>query len=322
MRRKVSMVIPVYNESVNVGVILQAIRCEFKNLDYHYEVIFVDDGSSDDTLDLIKEQALTYDNVFYLRLSRNYGHQNALKAGLDNAKGDCVISMDGDMQHPPSLLPKMLAFWEQGYEVVYTRRLDTEGVGFFKKLSSKLFYKVINFISDVKMEDGVADFRLLDKKVVAKLKEFKETDLFLRGLVKWVGFNQVAIDYKAAQRHSGKTKYSLSRMIAFAVESVTSFSVRPLIFSVYLGFILSLLTILIYIPYLANAVMTKNHFPRWASILSLVAFFGGLNLTLIGIVGIYIGKLFMQSKARPNYIISETNKPIKEKIPAHDIVEF
>lgn len=172
------------------------------------------------------------------------------------------------------------------------------------------------------MEDGVADFRLLDKKVVAKLKEFKETDLFLRGLVKWVGFNQVAIDYKAAQRHSGKTKYSLSRMIAFAVESVTSFSVRPLIFSVYLGFILSLLTILIYIPYLANAVMTKNHFPRWASILSLVAFFGGLNLTLIGIVGIYIGKLFMQSKARPNYIISETNKPIKEKIPAHDIVEF
>jgi len=322
MKQKVSIVIPVFNESANVPVIVSAIFKEFEKLPYHFEIILVDDGSYDDTFELIQAQTTLYENVFYIQLSRNFGHQNALKAGLDCATGDCVISMDGDMQHPPYLIKDLLALWEEGFEVVYTRRQDTKDIGLFKRFSSKVFYKVINFVSDVKIEEGAADFRLLDRKVVNKLKEFKETDLFLRGLVKWVGFRQKGIDYKPEPRHSGKTKYTLSRMIRFAVEGVTSFSIRPLIFAVYLGFFFSLLSIVIYVPYLANAILTKNHFPRWASILSLVAFFGGLNLSLLGIVGIYIGKLFMQSKARPNYIVRQTNVVKDPTLLEHDLVEF
>jgi len=319
--RKVSVVIPVYNESSNVMIIVEAIQSAFQKLLYNHEIIFVNDGSHDDTEELLEEQSRQHGNIFFISLSRNFGHQNALKAGLDHATGDCVISMDGDMQHPPHLIPDLIAKWEEGYDIVYTRRLNSRNTGFFKKKTSWMFYKFINIMSDVPIEEGTADFRLLDRKVVDKLKGFKETDPFLRGLIKWVGFKQCSIEYKPLPRFSGTTKYTIKKMIRFAIEGVTSFSIRPLIFSVYLGFFFSLLSIAIYIPYLANAILVKNHFPRWASILSLVVFFGGLNLTILGIIGIYVGKLFMQSKARPNYIIKETNL-VKTPIVENDLVKL
>jgi len=320
MSRKVSIVIPVFNESANIPVVVESIFKTIEKLQYSFEVIFVDDGSSDESLVTAYKLSVAHPNIYYIQLSRNFGHQNALKAGLDYATGDCVISMDGDMQHPPHLIPQLIEHWERGHDVVYTRRIDSD-LTFFKRVTSKLFYKFLNAISDVDIEAGTADFRLLDRKVVDKLKSLKETDLFFRGLVKWVGFRQHSIEYTPAIRHSGESKYTFKKMRNLALRGITSFSIKPLIYSAYLGIFISVISVAVYIPYLANAVINRNYFPKWASLIFAISFFGGLNLMVLGMVGIYVGKLFMQAKERPNYIVKNTNL-VNEPNTVHDIVEL
>jgi glycosyltransferase involved in cell wall biosynthesis len=251
------------------------------------------------------------DNFFYIEFSRNFGHQPALKAGLDYAKGDCVISLDADLQHPPELFKQMLEKWEEGFEVVYTRRKVDPSLSLKKRKSSTYFYKLLNSLSDIEIEPGTADFRLLDRTAVNVFKEFKENDLFIRGLVKWLGFKQYAIDYTPNARFAGASKYSLSKMRRLAIQGVTSLSVKPLHTAAYLGFFFSFSSLL-YIPYVIYAFYTGQEVSGWASLIMTVAFFGGVQLIILGIIGIYIGKMFMQSKNRPNYIIRSTNIP-KEK---------
>ncbi len=235
----ISVVIPAYNEAGNIKVIADKIAEQLGKMD-SYEIIFVDDGSTDSTLNEIKKIAKNDNSLKYISFSRNFGHQRALKAGLDHASGDCVISMDADLQHPPGLITELINKWREGYDVVYTVRKDVYGVGFFKKTTSKIFYKLMTRISDVDIPLGSADFRLLDKKVVNELRKFKENGLFIRGIVSWLGYNQTGIDYNPQSRHSGSTKYTFRKMISFAIQGITSFSIIPLRISVILGFVISL----------------------------------------------------------------------------------
>ncbi len=306
MKKLVSIVIPAYNEADNIFVIAESIKKVFATLSYNYEIILVDDGSADHTLEKIKEYAATAENVFFLEFSKNFGHQLAVKAGMDHAFGDCVISMDCDMQHPPELIPDMIAKWEAGYEVVYTIREEDKNLSKGKRSSSSLFYKVLNWLSDIDLEPGAADFRLLDQRVVNVFRNFHENEPFLRGLVKWLGYKQYAIKYNPAARFSGQSKYTLKKMLRLALHGVTSFSIKPLYTAVYLGFILSFASVL-YVPYIIYAFVNHVEVSGWASVIMTIVFFGGLQLIILGIIGIYVGKMFMQAKNRPNYIIRSTN---------------
>ncbi|OYU84702.1 MAG: glycosyltransferase [Flavobacterium sp. BFFFF2] len=309
-QKNIAIVIPSFNEEGNIQVMVNALHQVLKNVPYHYQFIFVDDGSKDNTLKVLQELAKTDPQVFYVELSRNFGHQNALKAGVDlAAEADAVITMDGDLQHPPDLLPELLAKWEEGYDIVYTRRAETKNLSRFKNGTSNAFYALMNQLSEVKFEPGTADFRLMDKAVVDVFIRFSENDLFIRGLVNWLGFKQFALDYTPNERFSGSSKYTVRRMLRFALQGITSFSTRPLYLAIYLGLSLSLVAFVLYMVYVIYSMYYGHIISGWASVISTIVFFGGLNLIVMGIIGIYIGKLFMQSKQRPNYIIRSTNFP-------------
>ena len=307
MSKKIAIVIPTFNEEGNIDVMVNALHQVCQQLPYSFDFIFVDDGSSDRSLQKLKERSSLNTNVFYIELSRNFGHQNALKAGVDSAKADAVITMDGDMQHPPELIPTLIAKWEEGYDVVYTRRAEDKKLSYFKKKTSSGFYKIMNYLSDVNFEQGTADFRLMDKKVAEVFSDFSENELFIRGLVNWLGFKQYAIDYHPAERFSGTSKYTVKKMMQFAMQGITSFSTRPLHIAIFLGFGLTIFAFLFYLIYVLYSIYFGHVISGWTSVIATIVFFGGLNLIVLGIIGMYIGKLFMQSKQRPNYLIRSTN---------------
>lgn len=304
---ELSIVIPTFNEEGNILPLYEQITEVLKHIQITaYELIFIDDGSSDSSVLQIEKLCRADTSVHLIEFSRNFGHQHALKAGLDCARGAAVISLDADLQHPPSLIPDMITLWRSGAQVVYTRRQDKKNIGFFKKISAKAFYWLANRLSEVPIEEGTADFRLLDRKVVAAIKSFKESHLFLRGLIPTLGFKQVALDYEPAQRFSGQSKYSFSKMFQFAINGITSSSAKPLYFSIYLGLFFAFLAFVygcyaIYISIFTDAAITG-----WTSLIASVLFIGGIQMILIGIVGIYLGKLFVQSKQRPTYIIKSS----------------
>ncbi|MBL0358677.1 MAG: glycosyltransferase family 2 protein [Chitinophagaceae bacterium] len=306
MNKKVCVIIPAFNEEGNIKTIVTAIKEVFDKLPYDYYFLFIDDGSTDNTLSTIEALSKQNDHIKYISFSKNNGHQAALKAGIDHSQADCAISLDGDMQHPPALIAAMLVKWEEGFEVVYTIRKDEKRLPFFKRISSSLFYKLLGKLSSIELENGSADFRLMDKKVTTQLKLIKENDIFLRGLVKWMGFRQTSIAYQPAERYSGKSKYSYKKMMLLALQGITSFSTKPLYIAIYIGFTFSLLSLL-YIPYAIYSYFIGKVVSGWASLIVTVTFLGGLQLIILGIIGLYLGKLFMQSKGRPMYIIDKTN---------------
>lgn len=309
MTKNIAIVIPSYNEEGNLDIMIQTLQEVCSNLPYTFQFIFVDDGSKDKTMSILKEKSKIIPNLFYLELSRNFGHQNALKAGIDLVKNnaDAIISMDGDMQHPPQIIHQLIQKWEEGYEVVYTIREEDKSLSFMKNKTSNMFYNLMNKLSDIKFEPGTADFRLIDKKVANVFSNFNENELFIRGLINWVGFNQFPIHYQPQQRFSGKSKYTFSKMLKFAIQGITSFSTKPLSIAIILGLSLSGLAFVFFIGYILFSIYNETAISGWASLISTVVFFGGLNLTVLGIIGVYIGKLFMQAKGRPNYIINNTN---------------
>ena len=302
----ISVVIPAFNEAGNIKLLSQKI-CEQLTPFGQYEIIFVDDCSEDLTLEEIKEVARANNSIKFISFSRNFGHQKALKAGLDHADGDCVISMDADLQHPPELIGKLIEKWKEGYDIVYTIRKDLQNTGFVKKTTSKLFYRLINKISDVDIPMGAADFRLMDIKVVNELKKFNESCLFLRGLVSWLGFKQAGIEYMVQNRQVGESKYSLKKMVSFALQGITSFSIVPLRASIIAGLFISFLSFLYTIYALFDKFFFKTTVPGWTSILISVLFLGGIQLIFLGVIGEYLGKMFIETKNRPIYVIKETN---------------
>ncbi|CAN5316460.1 glycosyltransferase family 2 protein [soil metagenome] len=306
MSKNISIIIPVCNEKNNVPVMVNALRSVMQTLHYSYLITFVDDGSTDGTLEVIRQEAAADEHVRYISFSRNFGHQNALKAGIDTCEADCMICMDGDMQHPPDMIPEMLRLWETGYDIVYTIRKDHIEIPKMKRESSRMFYNMLNRLSDIELESGAADFRLIDQKVVQELRRFKEEDLFWRGLIKWSGYKQISIEYEPGVRKEGRTKYTYKKMMQFALRGITSFSVKPLNIAIYLGFIFSFASLL-YFPYAIISYYMGATRPGWTSIIVTIAFFGGLQLMVLGIIGLYLGKLFTQSKQRPHYLIKESN---------------
>lgn len=306
MNKLISIVIPAYNEAENIREVIFRIEQVLSSLRYLYEIIIIDDGGSDNTLNIVKEIHETDPRIFYIEFSRNFGHQPALQAGLEYSRGDCVISLDCDLQHPPEMFVQMLEKWEAGYDVVYTRRQEDPSLPYAKRRTSTLFYKLINALSDIEIEPGTADFRLLDRKVVNALNGLRETDPFFRGLVRWMGFSQYAINYVPNKRFAGSSKYSIKKMRKLALIGVTSLTTKPLHIAVYLGFFFSLASIA-YVPYVIYSFINGVEVSGWASLIVTVAFFGGLQLLILGIIGIYLGKMFMQTKSRPNYVVKSSN---------------
>lgn len=307
--KKISIVIPAFNEEGNLCEIRKKINDVFTSLqNYSYEIIFINDGSRDNTQNTIEGLAVKFSEVKFIEFSRNFGHQNAVKAGMDNAEGNAVITMDADLQHPPELIPELINKWEQGYDVVYTIRKYSDKISFFKRVTSSLFYSFLLKISDFELvKKGGADFRLLDRNVNDVIKEFNENDLFLRGLTGWIGFKQTGVEYTAKDRFSGKSSYDMKKMFSLAFSGITSFSTKPLYLAAYIGFAFTILSLLVYGIYVIYSFVIGTHISGWASLIMTVVFFGGMQLIMMGIIGMYLGKIFKQVKDRPNYIIRSKN---------------
>ncbi|BES62864.1 glycosyltransferase family 2 protein [Dysgonomonas capnocytophagoides] len=307
-KRKVSIIICCYNEESNIPVVVNAIHNNMAEVSvfYDYEIIAVNDGSNDGTQELLENMSETDECLFYIELSKNFGHSNALKAGLDMSTGDAIISMDADMQHPPEMLPVLLQEWENGYDIVYTRREEDPAQGLMKRKTSKWFYRCLNSVSDIKLEAGTADFRLIDIRVLDVLSRFKGTDLFIRGIVSWMGFRQKDIMYTPHQRFSGKSKYTLQKMLNLAAQGILSFSTKPLKIVIYVGLFFAMISFF-FIPYAFISLYAGHVKAGWVSLILSVSLFGGLQLFVLGVLGLYLGSIFTQTKGFPSYIVRSTN---------------
>jgi len=300
----VDIVIPVYNEEVAVAAFhQQLIQVLDAQSDTQFNIIYVNDGSSDNTQAVLEQIAAADGRVVVLELSRNFGQQAAMTAGLDHSRGEYVIMMDGDGQHPPDLLPEMIKLANAGYDVVLTQRVE-DHTSFFKHTTSRLFYRFINFIGDTHIEPGAPDFRLLTRPVVESLKSMREYHRLLRGMVAWIGYRTVLLPYKQPERLGGKSKYSLSRMLRLSVDAVFSFSLVPLYLGISLGAIFLALALAEMI-YVLSFWVTGNQAglaPGWSSLMFVLLVVGGSIMILLGFVGIYVGLIFQEVKGRPIYI--------------------
>lgn len=303
----VSLVVPSFNEEESLPLFYETCHEVLSGLDAAYEIIFVDDGSADDTLGVIKRLAEKDNAVKYISLSRNFGHQAALRAGLEHADGDCVISIDADLQHPPALIVEMIAKWREGFEIVTTVRKDLVSLSYIRRSMSRLYYKMINMLSDFPVEPGSADFRLLDRKVVEKIKGLTEANLFMRGLVPWLGFKACSIEYAPAERRRGTSKYNLSKLLGLALTGITSTSLRPLRISIFLSFILALFVLVQATYALVSYLFTGQVVQGWTSVMLVISVIGAMQLFVLGLIGEYLGRVLTESLNRPSYIVRDTN---------------
>ncbi|SDE83786.1 glycosyltransferase family 2 protein [Sporomusa acidovorans] len=297
----ISIVVPVYNEQDNIDMFYQEVVKYMEQLAYCFELIFVDDGSSDATPFIVERLAVADKRVRGLIMARNFGHQIALTCGLYHAKGNAVITMDGDMQHPPEMLPLLISKWEEGFQVVQTVRINTEGASWFKSFTSNMFYKLMNAMSNVQVTEGGSDFRLLDKQVVASFRRFRERARFIRGMISAIGYRQTKIEFVAPRRFAGKSKFSLKKMLHFALDGITAYSKTPLRFAFYIGIIMGFSSIVLTLHVLYIKLFTVEAVPGWATITASILLLGGLQLAGIGIIGEYIGRIFEEVKQRPLY---------------------
>lgn len=301
-----SVVCPVYNEEGNVPELVRRIDEAVHPLGIPFEIILVNDGSRDRTLAVARSLLRTY-HLRVVNLSRNFGHQIAATAGIDVARGEAVILMDGDLQDPPELIAQFVAKWREGYDVVYAVRRSRKGESAFKLATAKVFYRITRRLTNVSIPVDTGDFRLMSRRVVEALKQTREKHRFLRGLVSWVGFNQVGIEYDRDPRLSGSTKYPFSKMLKFAIDGITSFSEIPLRFATYFGFFVSAFAFVYAIIVLILKFEHRN-FPGYTSTMVAILFFGGVQLITIGILGEYVGRIYDQIKQRPLYFIESVDE--------------
>lgn len=313
----ISVVVPVLNEAENLRPLYQAVTRELESLAPGHEIVFVNDGSHDDSWAILCQLSREDPRVKAVGLSRNFGHQYALSAGLEFARGNAVIVMDADLQHPPELISQMIALWREGVQVVYTIREDGNELPRWKRWTSAAFYRLINAVSDIPLVPGAADFRLMDRAVVDCLVAMPERSRFLRGMVAWLGFRQQGLRYRANRRLAGKSKYSLRKMLSLALEGVTSFSSMPLRVSAVLGLVAAVCGL----PYALWAIyarcFTEITVPGWTSLLVAVLFLGGVQLMSIGVIGEYVGRIYTEVKGRPLYLTDELIGFDRDQ-PGHD----
>lgn len=300
-----SIIIPVFNEEKNITPLIKILLPILKN--YQYELIFIDDGSIDKTVEEIKKYSSKNKNIKLISFTRNFGHQMALTAGYQFAKGDCVVSLDADLQDPPQIIPQMIEKWQKGAKIVYAKREKREGENFLKKQTAYFFYKIINLLSETPIPKEVGDFRLLDKTVVDFLNQLPEKARFLRGLVAWPGYKTDYILFTRKKRFTGTTHYPFSKMLNFALDGITSFSTKPLRLAIYFGFLTSFFSILVIVIKSVQHFIFKvgDWLPGWASLFFSIVFLGGVQLITIGIIGEYVGKIYQEIQRRPKYLIKE-----------------
>ena len=306
----VDLVIPIFNEAGVVGSVHARIRAVIDKLPYNFRFYYVDDGSTDGTADSLVKLAQRDKRVTVLPLSRNFGHQAALTAGLEHARGDVIITMDGDGQHPPEMIPQMLDLMRQGYDIVQTQRMDEAEPASFKKWTSSLFYRLINSISGTHILPGAADYRALSRRAVDALKTMPEYHRFLRGMVAWIGFPMVILPYQPGERIGGKSKYSFGKMLRLAMEAIFSFSLVPLYIGLSLGGVLFCLAAaeMIYVLSFWVTGRTSGLAPGWSSLMFIILIVGGMLMVVLGFIGIYVGYIFQEVKRRPIYLLKSVKR--------------
>ena len=304
MKPVYSVVIPVYNEEEVITESYKRLTAVMKSMDM-YELIFVNDGSRDRTAQIIAEIVQEDSHVRLINFTRNFGHMPAITAGMEYAQGDAIIIIDADLQDPPEVLPDMAALWKEGYDVVYGKRKERKGESIFKEWSAKLFYRFINNMVPIDLPVDTGEFRLMDRKVCDAVNQLGEKHRYVRGLVSWVGFRQVAYEYVRVQRFAGATKYPLKKMFSFAMDAITAFSYKPLKLATTLGFIISLCSFAYMMVILLQRLFTDTTVTGWASIIGLILLTQGIVLMILGLMGEYIGRIFEELKNRPVYIVLE-----------------
>ncbi|MFC4871151.1 glycosyltransferase family 2 protein [Negadavirga shengliensis] len=319
----VSIVVPCYNEAENIPSLLKRIGAALQA--YGYEIILVNDGSQDLTQSVIELAASENEKIKFLHFSRNFGHQAALKAGIDHAKGDCVVTIDADLQKPPEAIPGMIVHWQEGHDIV-TAVCKNEGQpSVFKRLTSAAYYRLLSWLADHKMVRNGADFRLIDRKVADTIRDIQSQNLYLRGIFSWMGYKQAIVYYREEKRRAGKTKYNLPKMLNLASNGITSFSIKPLRLALGMGIFFAMLAFG-YGLYAVTMVWLGKTVTGWASLVASVVFLSGVQLIVLGVIGEYVGKIYQELSQRPNYLIFKSNisppvprqgnKTIKERRPA------
>jgi len=301
----ISVIVAVYNEEKVLPATCARLRTVLQALGEPYEIVFVDDGSRDRTLELLREAAAEDPAVKVLALSRNFGQQVAITAGLEHCAGRTALLIDGDLQDPPELIPDMLALWRQGWDVVYGKRIARVGEKTGKKTTSRIFYRLLRWVTDQDIPVDTGDFRLMDRKVVDALVSMKEQSKFYRGMVSWAGFRQTPIEFVREARAAGETKFTWRKMTKLALDGIVSFSIKPLRIATWLGTVVSIGSFFGLIWVLVRTLTGSSTEPGWASLAVIDLFFSGVILVLIGVLGEYIGRIFEQSRARPLYFLQE-----------------
>ncbi len=307
MMKELSVIIPIYNESDNIQLLFERLNKTVSQLNIDVEYIFVNDGSKDQSIALIKKLSEKNSTVRYIDFARNFGHQVAVTAGLEHCTGNAVVIIDADLQDPPELIGDLYTKWKEGFEVVYAKRRAREGENFLKKFTAKSFYRILKKITSINIPVDTGDFRLIDRKIVDVLKAMPEQQKFLRGQISWIGFRQTYIEYNRDARNSGKTGYTYKKMIRFALDGITSFSNLPLKFATVAGFFVSGITFLMILYALYSRFISRNYVPGWTSLMLAVLFIGGVQLISIGIIGEYISRLSANIRNRPLYVVKEKN---------------
>lgn len=309
----ISVVIPVFNEEGNLTALYERLSKTLAEMKVSFELLFVNDGSRDGSMLLIRDFARKDPRVRFISLSRNFGHQVSIAAGLDHCKGNCAVIIDGDLQDPPEVIKELYLKMQEGYEVVYARRRIRKGEGIFKRFTAKIFYRFLSRITSIEIPIDTGDFRLIDRKIIDVLREMPEQQKFLRGQIAWAGFRQTSIDFDREGRTSGKSNYSIFRMIRFAVDGITSFSDFPLKVATFAGFFVSGIAFLLIIYALYSFYFLEGNEPGWASTIISVLFIGGIQLIGIGIIGEYIARMSANVRRRPLYIIRDSNFDAEKK---------
>ena len=306
--KKITILVPAYNEEESLNALYERISKIMNSMEnYEFELLFINDGSKDKTLSMIKELRSKDNRVCYVDFSRNFGKEIAMIAGLDYATGDCVIIMDADLQDPPELIPQMVELWEQGYDDVYAKRRSRAGETWLKKFTSKMYYKVLQSLTKVEIQKDTGDFRLLDRRCVNALRKMRENGRCSKSMFSWIGYNKKAILYDRDPRIAGKTKWNYMKLIDLAIDGITSFTTSPLRIATYIS-IPTFLTLLIYFIYvIVKCIRLNIAIQAFQATILLILFFAGIQIILIGIMGEYLGRIFNESKNRPLYLVNEYN---------------
>lgn len=311
-RIRYSFVIPVFNERETLPELHQRLSQVIDGLDGEAELLFVDDSSHDGSYELLAELGRQDPRIRVIRFARNFGHQVAITAGLDHAAGDAVIVMDADLQDPPEVVPDLVARWQEGYEVVYAVRARRSGESWLKRTTAAWFYRLLRWIAQIEMPLDAGDFRLVDRRAVDAFRSMRERARYVRGMISWVGFRQIGVPYDRAERYAGEPKYSYRKSLALAIDGLVSFSNAPLRLALMAGFAFSSLSFLVGVFAIVAKLSGAFVVPGWASILVVTSFLGGIQLTLMGMLGLYVGRIYEEVKARPIYILREDDLPVPE----------